>query len=636
MEDEFTPLRDYGVIGNLETCALISREGSIDWCCLPYIDSPSVFARILDPEKGGHFSIHPTGSFESEQAYLDRTNVLETTFRTDTGTATVTDFMPVVEEATVEQPRLRALYRKVTCTEGSVEMQVEFSPRFDYARSETTVDAISEGVVATNDSRQATLVSPIELDVNDGLLRDEGGEDSTEGAGGGTAHAEFSLSEGDERWFVLRYSMHAPAVPEDCQELLETTVDFWRGWAHSCEGEDCPFGGTGHDHVVRSELLLKLLNYRETGGLIAAPTTSLPENVGGVRNWDYRFSWIRDGAWTVRALTNLGHTEEAEEYVHRFIERSQEGESVEIQPLYGVDGETDLADEEELHHLRGYRDSTPVRIGNKAAEQQQLDVYGELVLSIYQRLWSVDEVSDEDWTTISEIADYVCEHWDDEGVGIWELRGEPRHLVHSKVMCWAAIDRALKLAEREDQDAPRDRWGECRDEIKSAVLEHGFNDDLNSFTQSFDGSTLDATALLIPVTGFLPPDDPRIEGTIDAVMDRLMTDDGLVYRYEDDSLPGEEGAFVLCSFWLVDALTITGRTDEAWEIFENLLDYASPLGLYAEEIDPETGDFLGNFPQGFSHLGLLNSALYLREAAQDWATVDPIGAPTLVQEEKPE
>lgn len=622
MDGDFAPLRDYGVIGNLETCALICRDGSVDWCCLPYVDSPSVFAALLDPTEGGRFTIQPEGSFEATQAYVDGTNVLETTFETESGTVTVTDFMPVLEEDLVEEPQLRGLYRKVSCTEGSVDLSVEFSPRFDYARSETAVDRISEGVLATNDDRQVGLVSPVDLRVVDGV------------GNGDTARGGASLTAGDERWFLLRYTMHAPSEPEECERLLEETVDYWREWAHSCDESECLFGGVGHDLVVRSELLLKLLNYRETGGLIAAPTTSLPEDPGGVRNWDYRFSWVRDGAWTVRAFTNLDHTDEAEEYVHRFLERAQEGDDVEFQPLFGIEGETDLEGEEELDHLRGYRDSTPVRIGNEAADQQQLDVYGDLVLGIYQRLWSVEEVPEEDWAAVREIADYVCEHWDEKDVGIWELRGEPRHLVHSKVMCWVALDRAIELAEHEGFDAPFDRWEGTREEIRSTVIERGFDEKLNSFTQSFEDDALDATALLIPLTGFLPPDDDRIEGTISAVREHLATDEGLVYRYEDDGLPGEEGAFVLCSFWLVDALTMAGRTDEAWEVFENVLEYASPLGLLAEEIDPETGELLGNFPQGFSHLGLLNSALYLREAEYDWAEVGPIGTPTLRQEDR--
>ena len=618
MDGPFSPLSDYGVVGNLETCALVGRDGSIDWCCLPYVYSPSVFAAILDPEEGGHYRIAPAGEYETDQSYLDGTNVLVTTFETDAGTAQVTDFMPVLDEDTTEEPRMRALYRKVNVTEGSVDLRVEFAPRFDYAREETKLERVNDGVLATGASRRLTLNSPVDLDAD--------------GDGEGDWSATFTRdAEDDPDWFVLQYSMRVPTSGEECDRLLEATVEYWRNWAHSCEESECAFGGVGHDEVVRSELVLKLLNYRETGALFAAPTTSLPEDPGGVRNWDYRYSWMRDGAMTVRALTNVGHDEAARDYVHRFVDRSREGDTAEVQPLYGVEGETDL-EEVELEHLRGYRDSRPVRVGNEAAEQQQLDVYGDLVLAIYQHYWSHEELSGKDWRAVRDIAEYVCDHWDDRGAGIWELRGEPRHLVHSKVMCWAALDRAIDLAEREGLDAPLDDWRECRETIKETTIERGFDEEANTFTQSFEGDVLDATSLLIPLVGFLEPDDPRVEGTIDAIRERLATEEGLLYRYEDDGLPGEEGAFFLCSFWLVNALTMVGRTEEAWELFETLLGYTSPLGLLSEEVDPETGRLLGNFPQGFSHIGLINSALYLREAEYDWADVEPLGAPTLGQE----
>ena len=619
MDDAFSPLEDYGVVGNLETCALVNRTGAVEWCCLPYMDSPSVFAALLDPDKGGHFTVRPAGSYEAEQSYVDSTNVLETTFRTDSGVARLTDFMPITDADSTEEPRIGGLYRKVELLEGSVDLRVEFVPRFDYARAETTVDDVSVGAFATGENRQVALDSPVDLEVDDGAAR-----------------AEYALSADDgDHWYVLQYDMHTPSTPDECERLLAETLDYWRDWVHTGEDAEELFAGEGHEAVLRSELLLKLMNYRETGALIAAPTTSLPEDPGGSRNWDYRYSWLRDGAMTVRALTNLGHNEEAEDYVHRFLDRSRADDTPAFQPLFGIESDTPL-EEEELDHLRGYRDSTPVRIGNEAAEQQQLDVYGDLVLAIYQRLWSNDGVPDGDWEAIEEIVEYVCDHWDDRGAGIWELRGEPRHLVHSKVMCWAATDRAIELAEREDLDAPLERWRDCRAEIKETVLERGFDDDLGAFTQSFEGDALDATGLLIPLTGFLEPDDPRIEGTIDAIMDQLATDEGLVYRYEDDGLPGDEGAFVLCSFWLVNALVISGRTDEAREILENVLEYASPLGLFAEEIEPETGRLIGNYPQAFSHIGLINSVLYLREAEYDWADVEPLGAPTFQQEDRPE
>jgi len=621
MDDAFSPLEHYGVIGNLETCALVNRNGSIDWCCLPNVDSPSVFAALLDPDEGGHFVVRPAGEWETEQSYVDSTNVLETTFRTGSGVLRVTDFMPVSDGDSTDEPHVRALYRKVRVLEGTVDVAVEFVPRFDYGRAETTVEAVSAGAFVTSAERQATLNSPVALAID---------------ADAGRAGAEYALAaDDDDHWYVLQYSMHTPTTPEGGERVLEETIDYWRDWLHAHEGSECYFTGPGHEAVVRSELVLKLLNYRDSGALIAAPTTSLPEDPGGSRNWDYRFSWLRDGAMTVRALTNLGHHEEARDYVHRFLDRSREDDTAAVQPLFGIEDETTL-EEEELAHLRGYRDSTPVRIGNEAAEQQQLDVYGDLVLAIYQRLWSSDGVPDDDWAAIRGILDYVCDHWDDRGSGIWELRGEPRHLVHSKVMCWAALDRGCKLAEREELDAPIDRWRECAEVIKAAVLDHGFDEEANTFTQSFEGSMVDATGLLIPLTGFLPPDDPRIQGTIDAIRDRLSAGDGLLYRYEDDDLPGDEGAFVLCSFWLVNALTLSGRTDEAWDVFESVLDYASPLGLLSEEVEVEAGRLIGNFPQGFSHIGLINSLLYLREAEYEWADVEPLGAPTLRQEERPD
>jgi GH15 family glucan-1,4-alpha-glucosidase len=615
MDGGYKPLEEYGIIGNLETCALVGTDGAIDWCCLPQFDSSSVFGAILDPDTGGRFAIHPTEPYESHQQYMNRTNVLQTTFETDSGTVTVTDFMPVLEGDTQDEPGVRALYRKVTCTEGSVEMETEFAPRFDYARSETTVEPVTDGVFATGENRHLYL----------------GGADDFE-TDGNEAHATYELDEYDDRWFVLQYTHRTPMTPEQCERLLDRTVDYWREWAHSCAEDDCIFAGQAHDLIERSELVLKLLNYRDTGALIAAPTTSLPEEIGGVRNWDYRFSWIRDGGITVRAFTNLNHFEEADEYMRRFLKHTKEGDSAQVQPLYGIDRSTDL-EEEELDHLRGYRDSRPVRIGNEAADQQQLDVYGDLVLAFYQQYWSDGEtVAEEDWDAIRSIADYVCDHWGEKDVGIWELRGEPQHLVHSKVMCWIALDRSIDMAQREDLEAPLDHWRECRSDIEEAVLERGFDEELGSFTQSFDGTELDASALLVVLSGILPFDDPRVVGTVEAIRDRLETHDGLVYRYEDDDLPGEEGAFVFCSFWLVNALTAIGRVDEARDVFESVVEYASPLGLFAEEIDPETGRQLGNFPQAFSHIGLVNSALYLKEADADWATADKLGEPTLVQE----
>ena len=602
--NDYKPLEDYGLIGNLETCALVGNDGSIDWCCLPRLNSSSVFGAILDAERGGRFSIQPSGQFESEQRYMERTNVLQTTFHTNAGTATVTDFMPR-SDGGGGQPKVRALYRKVTCTEGTVSLNIEFSPRFDYARAETTLESITDGVLATGAARQLSLSSSVPLNV-----------------GNHDARASYLLNENDTHWFVLQHGMRAPTDQESCEGLLNDTVEFWRDWAQMGEDFEGQFEGY-HDTVVRSGLVLKLLTYQGTGGITAAPTTSLPEVVGGVRNWDYRYNWIRDGAFTVRAYSNLGDIDEAENYLDEFLELSRSVHPSEMQPIYGLQHDSTY-EEIELDHLSGYRDSAPVRIGNGAASQLQLGMYGELVLGIYQLAELDKEIANDDWNAIRDIVEYVRDIWDKPDAGIWEMRSGPKHFVHSKVMCWVALDKAIKMADENDFDAPLDDWREDREEIKETVIQRGFDEERNSFVQAFDDDQLDASLLFVPLTGFLPFDDPHIEGTIDTIREELTTNDGLVYRYEHDELPGDEGTFLLCSFWLVDCLACMDHTERAREIFENLLEYISPLGLVSEEIDPDTGELLGNYPQAFSHIGLVNSALFLHEAEED-TSVEPFG-----------
>ena len=601
---DYKPLSEYGLIGNLETCALVGSDGSIDWCCLPHLNSSSVFAALLDVDRGGQFSIQPAGDFEAEQAYMERTNVLQTTFHTDSGVATVTDFMPLTEGAADGQPKVRGLYRKVTCTEGTVDLAVTFAPAFDYARSETRIESIRDGLVATGEARRISLSSPVEFTVEES-----------------EASASFTLGEYDSEWFVLEYGTRAPTDPDSCEALLDDTIDFWHDWAHSCDRSECPFDGYGHDLAVRSGLTLKLLVYQGSGGITAAPTTSLPEDVGGVRNWDYRYNWVRDGAFTVRAFGNLNDTEEAQNYLEQFLNLSHSLEPSEMQPLYGLQHDATY-EEIELDHLSGYRNSAPVRIGNGAASQLQLGMFGELVLAIYQLAGSNREITQNDWKAIRDIIEYVREVWDQPDAGIWEMRSGPKHFVHSKGMCWVALDRAIDMAEERDFDAPLDEWREDRETIKETILERGFDEEQNSFTQAFDDDQLDASTLLLPLSGFLPFDDPRVEGTVDAIRAQLATDKGLVYRYDHDELPGQEGTFVLCTFWLIDCLALMGRVDEAWEIYENILEYVSPLGLISEEIDPETGELIGNFPQAFSHIGLVNTALYLKEA-EEGTPVEP-------------
>ncbi|WP_435077008.1 glycoside hydrolase family 15 protein [Halococcus sp. AFM35] len=606
---DFLPIGDYGVVGNLETCALVGRDGTVDWWCLPHIESPSVFAGILDPAVGGQFTLQPTGRFESEQEYVERTNVLETHFETEGGTATLTDFMPVIgEQQTLDVPE-HALYRRVECEAGTVEMDVNFAPRFDYARAETAVEAVDGGVLASATDEELFCQTPVALDVEDA-----------------TATGTLGLDEGDAVWFICQYGEHERLESAEAAAMLEATVEFWKGWVHHCtDSERCLFYGPWHDLVVRSELVLKLLMRRETSAIAAAPTTSLPEEIGGERNWDYRFNWIRDAAFTIQALHELGHASEVEDFFEECLDQAIEGESGRVeQPFYGVDGE-DLPDEEELDHLAGYRGSSPVRIGNAAGDQRQLDVYGELVLAIHETTQYGETLTPDNWTVLRDVIDHVCEVWDEPGYGIWEDRADPKQFVYSKVMCWAAIDRALTMADATDYEAPTDEWESVREDIEARVLEEGFDEEMGSFTRSFETDNVDASLLRLPVVGFLEPDDDRIVGTIETVREQLATENGLVYRYDtDDGLEGEENPFVLCSFWLVDALALAGRSEEARDLYESVLEHATPLGLFAEQVDGETGEQRGNFPQAFSHLGLINSAIYVREGA-DPRTPTPIG-----------
>jgi GH15 family glucan-1,4-alpha-glucosidase len=596
LEQGYKPLEEYGVIGNEETVALVGRDGAIDWCCFPHVESPSLFARILDSQRGGHFAVCPTQSFEVEQRYVDRTNVLRTCFQTASGQATVTDFMPVPKTTHTRQRTHQAIYRKLTCESGQIDLQIEFEPRFDYARTAPQFEQARHGVVATGNDESVFLSGSVPFRISNQ-----------------TASGSVTLTEGETCWFVLGYEQEIPVHPADHQQVLDEVVDYWRNWVHQCSAtEECPIDGSWHELAVRSALVLKLLIHHETGAICAASTTSLPEDIGGVRNWDYRYNWIRDSALTVQALAELDHLEEAENYFSLCLAHCSRGDPADIQPLYGLHGHNDL-DEQTLDHLSGYRDSAPVRIGNEAINQQQLDVYGELILGIYETTRYGTTISEQDWAVMRDIIDYVSHAWQEPDVGIWELRGDPQQLVHSKVMCWVALDRGIKIANETEFEAPIDRWTDARQAIKDAVIERGYSETADSFVRSFETETeLDAATLQIPIVGFLPPDDPRVQGTIDAILDRLATDDGLVNRYEgDDGLPGEEGAFAVCSFWLVNALVLSERIEEAATLFQNMCEYVSPLGLLAEEVDPDTGTQLGNFPQAFSHIGLITSAVYL-------------------------
>ncbi len=441
------------------------------------------------------------------------------------------------------------------------------------------------------------------------------------------ARVTTTLTPADAHWLVARFNPDTDGNYAPSEQVLENTVAFWHDWVHTCDITECIFEGAWHDLAVRSGLTLKLLTHDGTGGICAAPTTSLPEDIGGVRNWDYRYNWIRDAAFTVQALVNLGHTYEAMRYINWFLERCHANEPAEMQPLYGLHGETELP-EEELDHLDGYRGSKPVRIGNGAVEQRQLDTYGELLLAISETARFADIFSEDDWEALRGIVDYVCDVWEEKDAGIWEVRDGPKHFVFSKVMCWVALDRGIAMTAENGFDAPTDRWRDVRHRIKSTVLEEGYDEEAGYFLQAFeDEDTIDATGLLIPIVGFLPVDDDRVQNTIDAIQARLTSDDGLVRRYDgEDGLPGEEGAFLWCSFWLVDALALSGRVEKAEDVFTTLTGAVNHVGLLAEEIDSETGAHLGNFPQGFSHIGLINSALYLAHAKDSGeSATEPMG-----------
>lgn len=595
--DGYKPISAYGLIGNLETAALVDDDGSIDWCCLPSLQSPSVFGAILDVEKGGHFRIQPVDTVESTQRYEPRTNVLRTDFETERASARVTDFMPILSDDPAAPYAQPWIFRKVECTDGSVSLDIDFRPRFDYARGRTAVEALDGEILARGNGEHLSLST-----------------DATLQTDGDSASGIDRLDAGGVRWYTVQYGQRKRPESVDPEALLERVRDYWRNWTHDCT-DGCPFDGPYHESVVRSELVLKLLMHHRTGAIAAAPTTSLPELIGGTRNWDYRFSWIRDAAFAIQALNKLGHTRESKDYFDWCLDiiHTESDTFRPFQPMFGLRGATEIG-EETLDHLSGYRNSAPVRIGNAARNQLQLDVFGELIHALYETAQYGATITETSWETISEVIEYVCTLWDKRDAGMWEVRSEPEQFVHSKVMCWVALDRGIEMTREHRFDAPIEHWASVRSEIRDAVLENGVSESTNSFGRSFESpDLLDAAALRIPLVGFLPIDDDRVQATIDAIRDRLTTDEGLVYRYEGrDGIQGGEGAFLLCSFWLVDCLAMSGEIQEAEALFENILGYASPLGLFSEEVIPHTGELLGNYPQAFSHLGLINSALYLQ------------------------
>lgn len=600
----YKPIEAYGIIGNLRSAALVGRDGSIDWCCLPELDRPSVFAAILDAGKGGNFKVAPADGSWGEQHYLEDTNVLRTSFASGAGRFGVTDFMPLNASiiGTEEPYTSPTIHRLLECESGEVDVDISWAPRFDYARAQTGIEFRGDMAVARSHSERAVLAGvPASAHIS---------------VHAGTFEARVRLRAGEKLPLLMRYGAErARSDLGTMLTLLHRTVAVWREWMDSREELE-GFEPEWRPLVARSALVLKLLTHPDSGAIAAAPTTSLPEQIGGVRNWDYRYCWIRDSAFTAQALFSLGHRAEALdflEWTERVAMTHGSKDSLDLQIMYGLHGETDL-DELHLHHLEGYRCSQPVRIGNAAAKQRQHDIYGELLMSAHEfvRFGGGIDVSLRNF--MARVADKASEVWREPDAGIWEVRGGPRHFVYSKVMCWVALDRAVSLAKRHGLQGDVDLWKRERAEIKKTVLEKGYDEERRAFVQSFGSKSLDASNLLIPVMGFLPFDDPRVQNTLDRTLEEL-TSEGVVYRYRaEDGLPGGEGAFGLTTFWLIDALALSGRRDEALDLFERMLGRANHLGLYAEEFDPQSGSFLGNFPQAFSHIGLINSALYLGRA----------------------
>ena len=597
-------IEDYALIGDMQTAALVCRDGTVDWLCLPRFDSPAVFAGLLGTDQHGFWRIGPAvpegarTPDATRRHYRGESLVLESEWDTGTGTVRVVDFMPPRDGA----PQVIRIVEGVT---GRVEMRSSLRMRFSYGQVVPWVQQVGERTVAVAGPDSVWLDTDV----------DTYGEDLT-------TYSEFTVGPGERKCFTISWEPShkpQPALP-DPVVALRNTEEFWREWV-----AQCTYSGPYREAVIRSLITLKALTYGPTGGIVAAPTTSLPEDIGGVRNWDYRFTWLRDAAITLSSLLRTGYRDEARAW-REWLLRAVAGDPENLQIMYGIAGERELG-ENELHWLPGYEASRPVRIGNQAAHQLQLDVYGEVTEALH--LGHMTGLARNDYASVLQLKliDYLAKHWMEPDEGIWEVRGPRRHFVHSKVMAWVAVDRTVKLIESGEIKGPLEELRDLRDEIHHDVCEKGYDKERNTFTQSYGSQELDASLLLIPQMGFLPPDDKRVIGTIEAIQRELSTSDGFVLRYPThpthsthpteenvDGLPGDEGAFLACSFWLADDLAMIGRVDEARRLFERLLALRNDLGLLAEEWDPRRQRQVGNFPQAFSHVPLIDTALRLTAA----------------------
>ncbi|HTK09877.1 MAG TPA: glycoside hydrolase family 15 protein [Ktedonobacteraceae bacterium] len=597
----YLPIQDYGVIGDLHTVALVGMNGSIDWCCIPRFDSPSVFGKLLDANKGGFFRIAPpeTPGMRHKQLYLPETNILITRFLTVDGVGEITDFMPVKIVGTAAHSH--HIYRSVSAVRGSVQFELVCRPAFNYARDSHTIQISEEGAVFHSESLSLGLTSPVPL--------------QEDGFGG--VYATFTLHAGQSLYFVLESAHNGDAAPQrishrQYNDAFHSTMRYWQRWLSQCQ-----YQGRWREMVQRSALVLKLLTYAPTGAIVAAPTTSLPETPGGARNWDYRYTWLRDASFTLYSLLILGFTQEAEAFMGWLDARCHElKENGSLQPMYTISGAHDLT-EFTLDHLDGYAGSRPVRIGNGAYRQQQLDIYGELLDSIYIYNNRHKDISYDLWWNLRRLLEWLGTHWQEADEGIWEVRGGPKHFLHSRVMSWVAFDRALRIARHRGLPAPISQWESISSEIYEQIMEAGWSKTKKSFVQCYGNDAIDASALLMVLTRFAGPNDPLMLQTIERIQ-RELTADSHVFRYDpqlaaDDGLGSIEGSFSPCSFWLAETLARAGRLSEARLLLEKMLTYSNHLGLYAEEIGP-TGEALGNFPQAFTHLSLISTCYNLDRA----------------------
>jgi GH15 family glucan-1,4-alpha-glucosidase len=599
-------ISDHGLIGDLQTAALVSTDACVDWFCCPRFDSPSVFGALLDADKGGYFQVKPDrDDYVTRQLYFPDTAILITRFMTPDGVGEVRDFMPIAGQRVTSHHRI---VREILVVRGTMKFVADIKPRFDYGRKEHKLELTDEGAVfRTDDDMELTVHTVGHRGATPATLGTEFeriGED---------LRLHRTLKEGESAGMVLEWMGGQPRrLPEGAvRELSDETAGFWRNWLRRST-----YTGRWRETVTRSAMTLKLMTYAPTGALVAAPTAGLPEQTGGERNWDYRYTWIRDASFSVYALLGLGYFEEAAAFGiwvrDRLVELEDRNAMRPLKIMYRVDGSSDLT-EESLDHWEGWRGSRPVRIGNGAADQLQLDIYGEAMDAFNHADSQGLQAAHQGWTAIVKMIDWLCEHWDQPEEGIWETRGGQKNFTYGRFQCWVALDRAIRIAERRGRPADIARWRSERDRVYQQVMERGWNGKERAFTQHYDTQVLDSSLLLMPLMGFVSPFDPMWIETLEA-MDKKLVSDSLVYRYDPDASPdglrGSEGTFSLCTFWYVDALARSGRLDEATLVFEKMQTYANHLGLYSEEIGL-TGEQLGNFPQAFSHLSLINAAINL-------------------------